>query len=104
MKRSLLRFSASIAVVPLLVSCNLYSPFESDSSDQDHLEVARKCEHQGDYACAVDEYMKLSDGNAKELKLCVANLGRAGFTLTALINTFKTPNVKVLGNIANQLL
>lgn len=104
MKRKLLRLSAWMAVVPLTVSCNIYSPFETDSSVQDHLEAARKCEHQNDYDCAVTEYAKLPAGELQEEKLCLANLGRAGFTLTTLINTFKTQTVSVLGSIANQLL
>ena len=100
----ILQLTLCATVILQIVSCNIYSSFETESSVQDHLEVAQKCKSSGDLVCATKAYEKLPDGIQKEQKLCTIYLSRAGFKLTHLIDVFKTPNAKVLGVISNLLL
>jgi hypothetical protein len=92
-----------VALLPLILSCNIYAPLTGNSSVEDHLEEARKCLHDGDYACAIAEYEKLPEGSLRKQKLCTANLSRMGFTLSSLINTVQEQSSGVLGKLANNL-
>jgi len=104
MKKKQLPYVIGPVVAAFILSCNVYEPFDSASSDQDFVELALKCLHKGDYACAVDNYSKITNATTKSEKLCTVNIGRAGFNLTALINSFDAKDQKVLGTIANQLV
>ncbi len=99
----LIRLFTWLVPLSLLVSCNLYAPLTGDSSEEDHLEEARHCLHDGDYDCAIKEYGKLADGSLKQQKLCTVHLSKMGFTLSTLINTVSEQSNKVLGNLANKL-
>jgi len=91
------------AFLPLLLSCNIYAPLTGNSSDEDHLEEAQKCLHNGNYDCAIAEYNKLPEGSLKKQKLCTAHLSKMGFTLSSLINTVQEQSSGVLGKLANNL-
>jgi len=99
----IIRLLTLLAFLPFAVSCNIYAPLTGNSSEQDHLEEARKCLHESNFTCAIAEYEKLADGSLKKQKLCTAHLSRMGFTLSNLINTVSEQTDKVLGNLANNL-
>lgn len=86
-----------------MVSCNLYAPFTANTSQEDHLEEAQKCLHEGNFSCAIDNYQLLTDTNLKNEKLCTVSMARAGFTLSSLINTVTQKNDSVLGNLARNI-
>lgn len=87
----------------ILTSCNIWAPLAANSSDEDHLEEAQSCLHSGDYTCAISNYEALSNADLKKQKLCSAHLARAGFTISALINTVTKQSDKVLGDLAKQV-
>lgn len=93
-----------VATLSLVVACNLYAPLAANSSVDDHLEEAQKCLHEGNFACAVENYSKLPDGDLKNQKLCTVNMARAGFTLSSLINTVTKKSDGVLGELANNVI
>ena len=94
----------ALILVPLLLSCNAYSPLNSTSSIEDRLEEAQKCLRDSDYGCAITHYNALPDGKLKSEKLCMVHLAKGGVTLTTLINTVNKNNSKVLGNFAQTLM
>lgn len=87
-----------------LVSCNIYSPFDGGSSDRDFVELAQKCEHEGDYQCAIDKYNQMGDADEKKKKLCIVYLAKAGFTINALISTVQTNSSTMLWSLATNLM
>lgn len=57
-----IRFTAT--VIPLMISsisCNVFSPLDSPASDAQYLSKARACFDQADYACARENYAKITD-------------------------------------------
>lgn len=86
-----------------VVACNLYAPFTANTTQEDHLEEAQKCLHEGNFSCAVDNYQLLTDEKLKNEKLCTVSMARAGFTLTNLINTVTQKSDSVLGNLARNI-
>lgn len=100
--RSLVLLSA----LAILASCNLYSKFGSTGSDEAKIEEALHCLHDGNYACAIENYTALADTTERAKRLCQVNLARAGLTLSVLINTLgsNTGNSDVLGKVANAVI
>ncbi len=96
----------SLLSLPLYLSCNIYTPLSSPSTDEEYLEEARACLHSGDYACAIENYEKLSDGPVKNEKLCIVNIARAGLGLSTLVQTITNNESQdaFLGQLANRLL
>lgn len=96
----------SLLSLPLYLSCNIYTPLSSPGTDEEYLEEARACLHSGDYACAVENYGKLSDGPVKNEKLCIVNIARAGLGLSTLVETLTNEESQeaFLGQMANRLL
>ncbi len=84
-----------------LISCNIYKPFDSKSSAEDFIEAAQKCLHEGNYACAIENYSQLPDLTQRAEKLCIVSVARAGFTLPALVGAFEKKSAKVIGDLAN---
>lgn len=93
-----------LLLLPLLVSCNIYSPFAPSSSTEDLVEEGRKCEHDGDFGCAIDAYSKIPDPLTKHEKLCQGYLAQGGVTLSVLINTLTQGTSKILGDVATALM
>lgn len=91
------------SIVVALVSCNIYAPFGSKSSETDYIEEAQKCLHDGDFACAIDNYNGLPNGELKSQKLCLVYLAKAGFTLSALVSTVKQNSVTMMGSLSQAL-
>lgn len=92
------------SIVAALVSCNIYSPFDSKSSDNDYVEAAQKCLHDNDYACAVENYGKIASAELKSQKLCLVYLAKSGFTISAMVSTVKTNSATMLGSLATELI
>lgn len=94
------------AVLPMLLSCNVYKPLSSPGTDEEYRQAALACLHQGDYTCAVDNYNKLSDTVERDQNLCEVEMAQAGMTLDALVNVIseKTTGTQLFGAVANQLL
>lgn len=92
------------AILPFLLSCNIYAPLTTNSSDEDRLEEAQKCLHDADLACAVRNYELLSDARQKNERLCMTYLSQAGFTLPALINIVNAGGSTMLGKLAGALI
>lgn len=102
--KNISRFAVWTAVLPLVLSCNLWRPFTSAHSDEDYIEEAQRCLHNNDFACAAENYGKLSDAELRLEKLCSVNLAGAGFTISNLVNTISTDSDHVLGNLAEATL
>lgn len=96
----------SLLSLPLYLSCNIYTPLSSPGTDEEYLEEARACLHDADYACAIENYSKLSEGPVKNEKLCIVNIARAGLGLSALVETLTNNESQdaFLGQLANRLL
>jgi hypothetical protein len=54
----------SAAALAALSGCNVFSVLDSPSGDAQLISAARACFDQGDFACARDNYSKLSDSSA----------------------------------------
>lgn len=50
-------------------SCNLFSPFDRPTNDEQNLSYARACFDQGDYDCARDHYAELSGTSYADIKI-----------------------------------
>lgn len=100
MKKNIL----SLLVLPVLISCNVYSPFAQRSSTADLLEEGQKCIHNNDYPCAVEAYSAIPDPEVKNEKLCMLNLTQGGMTISFLQNTITQNSGKMLGNLAQGLV
>ena len=87
-----------------VLSCNVYSPLNSNNSDLDKLEEAQRCLKDLNYNCAIAQYEGIKDSDLKEQKLCQVYLTKGGVTLTVLINTLNKNSSKVLGNLAKNFL
>ena len=74
-----------------VLSCNVYSPLNSNNSDLDKLEEAQRCLKDLNYNCAIAQYEGIKDSDLKEQKLCQVYLTKGGVTLTVLINTLNSP-------------
>jgi len=98
----------TLALLPLVASCNLYRSFSSAVSSEDLIEEARACLHAGDYDCAIANYELLPAGAERTEKLCVVNVAKAGLGLNVMIDTITNnatdSNFVMLGQLANQLL
>ena len=93
-----------LLVLPLLVSCNLYSPFRQKSSTADLVEEGRMCLHDGNYSCAIEAYNAIPDAETKQEKLCMAYMAQGGLQLTALINIVTKDTSKPLSDVAQSLI
>lgn len=98
--RSLLIFLC----ISTLISCNVYGPFASNSTEQDYVDSAQKCLKTRDYDCAIGFYNAMPAGDLKNQKLCLIYLAKAGISLTTVLNTFTQAANTMLGTLANQLL
>ncbi|MCX6103426.1 MAG: hypothetical protein NT000_09235 [Proteobacteria bacterium] len=87
-----------------VLSCNVYSPLNSNNSDLDKLEEAQRCLKDLNYNCAIAQYEGIKDSDLKEQKLCQVYLTKGGVTLAVLINTLNKNSSKVLGNLAKNFL
>ena len=87
-----------------VLSCNVYSPLNSNNSDLDKLEEAQRCLKDLNYNCAIAQYQGIKDSDLKEQKLCQVYLTKGGVTLTVLINTLNKNSAKVLGNLSKTFL
>lgn len=104
MKNTLSFYLVVLLGLPLLGGCNIYAPIAGDGEP---LEKAISCLHKGDFACAIEAYNRLPDGNEKLQKLCTVRMAQAGFSLSALIDIFnnaESQGAQVLGAFANALL
>lgn len=90
-------------VLPVLVSCNIYSPFAQRGSTEDLLEEGQKCLHNNDYPCAIEAYNAIPDALVKNEKLCKVYLTQGGMTLPFLINTVTKNSSKMLGELSQGL-
>lgn len=88
----------------LVAGCNIYSPFDSKSSETDKLELGIKCLNDGDYACAISNYQSLPNGKLKDQKLCSSYLAKTGVTLDILINVVTQKTSNMLGNLAKKMV
>jgi hypothetical protein len=74
---------ASSALLLALAGCNIYSPIDKPSGDPQLLSAARACLDRADYACAVENYQKLSasqaDVAASEQAFTILAQNGAGF-------------------------
>jgi hypothetical protein len=86
-----------------ILSCNVYSPLNSNNSDLDKLEEAQKCLKDSDYACAINQYKNLSDATLKNQKLCQAYLSKGGVTLSVLVKEINQSSSKMLSGLARAL-
>jgi hypothetical protein len=93
-----------LLLIPLLVSCNLYTPLNTSGSDSDKLEEAQVCLKDNDYQCAIDQYEKIEDAALKQQKLCQIYLTRGGITLSILVNVLNENSSKIIVNLGNRLL
>jgi len=95
------------AAVFLISGCNVFAPFQPDSSDQDHLEEALAClSNNANYNCALTEYNKLSSQALKDQNLCMVNISLAGMTLNNLVNVVvqNSGSSTMIGSLANAVL
>jgi len=106
MKNKIKILLGTLLVIAVLFGCNVYSPLTSPSIEEEYIEQAQKCLHDGDYACALEQYSLLSDGAKKSEKLCIVNMARAGFTLSVLIDiaSNRTSGSNMVGLMANRLI
>ena len=88
----------------LISACNLYTPFNTNTSDLDKLEEAQKCLNDEDYICAIQQYQEIKDTNLKNQKLCQAYLTKGGLKLEDLVNTLNKNSGTVLSNLAKELM
>ena len=102
---------SALFAVPLVISCNIYQPFTTVSSDQDHIEEALKCLDNNDFACAISNYQALSNATTQAQYLCQVYMTQAGLTLPALINNLTAnhsgnngSSTTVVGDLANALI
>lgn len=102
MKR-LFTFALFVFFGLLLTSCNIWGTFQSTSSDQDFIEEAENCLAKGDYACAIEKYSKISNGNLRKQRLCTAYLAKGGFTLVAFLTIVNKSQATMLGELAQRL-
>ncbi|MFM8315354.1 MAG: hypothetical protein ACKOA8_13795 [Deltaproteobacteria bacterium] len=103
MKPFLHFFILSLTILSL-ISCNLYTPFNTTGSDLDKLEEAQKCLSDSNYDCALEQYEKLEDNTLKQQKLCQTYLSRGGVTLTVLVNSLNQNSSKMLPNYAQKFV
>lgn len=104
MQKNLSLVLAFAGLLFVISACNIYKPFASSTGEQAYLDKAQECLHGGDYDCAIENFLKLSDGEQKEKKLCTAYLGRAGVTLNVLLNVVTQNNSEMIGALANALV
>jgi hypothetical protein len=101
----LVRFVVVAVPLCVLAGCNIYAPFNTDSTPTDYLEEATKCLDNDNFACAIQNYNMLPDGALKDEKLCTGYLAEAGLTLDVLLNIIlKGVSQTVLGSVANAVL
>jgi hypothetical protein len=93
-----------LVALPLIVSCNVYSPLSSEKEVEDYLEAAQKCLHDNDYGCAITKYNKLPAGETKDQKLCLVYLAQGGLKLSSLINTVTTNSSAMMGALAQTMV
>lgn len=91
-------------LLTFLLGCNVYSPFVGSGSDEDRVEAARKCLHEGDYQCAITFYSEIESEELRNRKLCEVYLSQGGMTLNVLINTIISSNSNMLGELAQSLV
>ena len=103
MNKTLLRFTCWVIFLPALVSCNIYSPFATDSSDEDHRELANVYRQNGNYASAILEDQKLSIAAEQNQMLCTDYISEVGLTLDAVINILGNQSTLPLGDLAQAL-
>ncbi|MSP19498.1 MAG: hypothetical protein EXR74_08010 [Bdellovibrionales bacterium] len=87
-----------------VISCNVYSPLNSNNSDLDKLEEAQKCLKDLNYNCAITQYQGIKDSDLKEQKLCQVYLTKGGVTLNTLINTISKNSSKMLGDLSKTFI
>jgi len=97
-------FLIILLFIPFLVSCNLYTPFNTGGSDLDKLEEAQACLKDNDYQCAIENYEKIENATLKQQKLCQIYLTRGGITLSILVNVLNENSSKILINLGNRLI
>ena len=99
-----LHFFILSLIILYLISCNLYTPFNTTGSDLDKLEEAQKCLSDSNYDCALEQYEKLEDNTLKQQKLCQTYLSRGGVTSTVLVNSLNQNSSKMLPNYAQKFV
>ena len=99
--RSCIKWVLGLSVIS---ACNLYTPFNTNTSDLDKLEEAQKCLNDEDYICAIQQYQEIKDTNLKNQKLCQAYLTKGGLKLEDLVNTLNKNSGTVLSNLAKELM
>ncbi len=114
MKNKILRLLGWVAVLPAVLACNVYTPFNTSSSVQDILDKVEQCYTNNDINCAKALYLQLPPGDLQNEKLCEVSLTLSGLTLTALINAINVASssstgtgpkpVNMLRVVANQLV
>lgn len=100
----LVRFFVVAVPICVLAGCNLYAPFNTDSTPTDYLEEATKCLDEGNFACAIQDYNQLPDGSLKDQKLCTGYLAKAGLTINVLLNIITQQQQTMMGSLANAIL
>ena len=103
--KKIIRSLIWLGYLPLLLSCNLYSPLQGGGGTQDLLERARRCEEDGDFVCAEEMFKKLPDGETKMSRLCSLYLTEAGVTLNTFADVLsKAGGITMLGTLAQTLV
>jgi len=103
MKPSLIKFIQVFSCL-IIVSCNVYTPLNTNGTDTDKLEEAQVCLKDSNWDCALEQYNQLKDNTLKEEKLCQVYLSRGGITLSVLVNILNEDTDKLLLNLGNELL
>lgn len=103
MAQRIIQSILSLTILGILLSCNVYAPLESESSEEALLEAAQKCLHDDDIDCAIEKYSALPPGNTKNQKLCTSHLVKSGLTLKAFINVIGSGESNMLAALAQTL-
>ncbi len=106
MQRNTLRASFLFVALLSLSACNVFHSFASPGNDEAYIEEARACLHSQNYACAVENYSKVTNEALKNEKLCIVSIARSGINLTALVSIITGQNVgaELPGQLAEAML
>jgi hypothetical protein len=108
LKPHALSLAAALALLASSCNFNVFEPFDHPTSDAQLISAARACFNRGDYACAQQDYEKLSNNsddikNSEEAFVAIDQIG-AG--MGAFISAFGQSNIstgKAITAIANSV-
>jgi len=100
------RFALSfVALAAVLSACNIYGPFDSPTSREQYLSVARACLDDGNFTCAREMYNKLTDdADIRIAELAFTTLDENGAGMKAFMSAFgKGKGVSAINKLAASL-